>query len=409
MYYPPVHRRALNYSPCPQARRATLWQKILLPTLATIVLLILSGCNADSDSTPAATGTADASATASNPSLAVEVTQPQTAVWPQTLPASGDIAAWELASAGPESMGLTIRKVLVREGDYVQKNQVLATFSNAAIRAQSAQAQAGLAEARAAAADAKANAIRMKKLVDSGFMSTVQYNQYQTAAETAQARVEAAQAVVRQQRVRLNNTTLRAPVAGIVAHSSAVAGTLTTAGQSLFTIIRDGRLEWRAQVTAEQLAQITPGMKASVTLPGNITTTATVRTSSPAVDARTRNATIYADLPTDSPARMGMFASGLFTGEPTSVITLPQTAIVFRDGFSHVVQVQEDSTVRVVRISTGGQQGNAVAVSDGIHADGRYVLRGGAFLNNGDTVRIIDNSSQQDREPEAATTPASSD
>lgn len=339
-----------------------------------------------------------------NPSLVVETVQPQDAVWSKTLAASGDITAWEVASAGPEEMGLTIRNVLVREGDWVKKNQILATFSNTSVRAQAAQAKAGLAEAQAAAADAKANAQRMKKLVETGFMSPVQYNGYQTAAETAQARVAAAQAMVKQQNIRLNNTTLRAPVSGLIAGSNAVAGALTTAGQSLFTIIRDGRLEWRAQVTAEQLAQITPGMQANVTLPGDTSTTGTVRTSSPTINARTRNATVYVDLPADSAAKMGMFASGSFSASNTKVLTLPQSAIVFRDGFSNVVEVLDDNTVQMLRIENMGQQADSVAVS-GVKRNSRYVLRGGAFLNNGDTVRVVERNEQLDSQPAPTTTP----
>lgn len=392
--------------------RAATWRSTLLAILpavaATALLLSLSGCDTASRPDAATAEQATEKSPSANPSLAVEITQPQPAVWSKTIPASGDIAAWETASAGPESMGLTIRRVLVREGDYVKKGQVLATFSGTTIRAQAAQAQAGLEEARAAAADARANAVRMKKLVETGFMSTVQYNQYQTAAETAQARVAAAQAVVQQQRIRLGHTTLRAPVAGTISHSGAVAGTLTSAGQNLFTIIRDGRLEWRAQVTAEQLTQINPGTKVAITLPGNVHTTGTVRTTSPTVDARTRNATVYVDLPSDSPARMGMFASGSFATESVDVLTLPQTAIVFRDGFSHLVEVQQDNTVRIIRIETGGQQDAAVSVSGDVRADARYVLRGGAFLNNGDTVRVIsDTDSSADTDTDSSTATSS--
>lgn len=359
-----------------------------LTTLASLVLgLALVACDSGKTSAPTAENN-EQKTPAVNPSLVVEIAQPKDEVWSKTLAASGDITAWEVASAGPEEMGLTIKKVMVREGDWVKKNQILASFSNTSVRAQAAQAKAGLAEAKAAAADAKANAKRMKKLVETGFMSPVQYNGYQTAADTAQARVEAAQAMVKQQNIRLNNTTLRAPVAGLIANSSAVAGALTTAGQSLFTIIRDGRLEWRAQVTAEQLAQITPGMQARIALPGDASTTGTVRTSSPTINARTRNATVYVDLPAKSAAKMGMFASGDFSASSTEVLTLPQSAIVFRDGFSNVVEVLDNNTIQMIRIENIGQQADSVAVS-GVKRNGRYVLRGGAFLNNGDTVRVV--------------------
>lgn len=356
---------------------------VLSATLVATTLLVGCNDNASETQTPA-------EAVAPKPSMTVESVTPSSHMWKRSMSASGDITAWELASAGPEEMGMTIDRVLVREGEYVKKGQVLARFSATTIHAQAAQAKAGLAEAKAAAADAQANAKRMKKLVDSGFMSAVQYNQYQTAAETAQARVAAAQAVVRQQNIRLKNSTLRAPVSGVIAQSNAIAGALTSAGQSLFTIIRNNRLEWRAQVTAAELSQLVKGTEANITLPDGTQVTGTVRQTGAMVDPRTRNATVYVDLPTDSAAKMGMYASGAFILGERQVLTLPQTAIVFRDGFSNVVLIQDDNSVRIKRVETSGNEGDLVAISSGIEPNQRYVRQGGAFLNTGDYVRITD-------------------
>jgi multidrug resistance efflux pump len=88
-----------------------------------------------------------------------------------------------------------------------------------------------------------------------------------------------------------------APDDGIISARSATVGSLTQPGQELFRLIRGGRLEWRAEVTAGELAHFQPGLPARLEAPNGAAVTRAVRAVAPTVDPRTRNGLVYVDLP----------------------------------------------------------------------------------------------------------------
>ena len=143
------------------------------------------------DAQKAAAGQA---ATASKPSLTVTTAQPEQADWPITLGATGNIEAWQEAIIGSEADSLRLTEVNVNVGDTVRRGQVLASFANASVKADLAQAQAAVAEAEAALAQAKANADRTRKVQSPGVISEQQISEYRATEQAALARVEAARA-----------------------------------------------------------------------------------------------------------------------------------------------------------------------------------------------------------------------
>src|SRR4029079_7061834 len=128
----------------------------------------------------------------------------------------------------------------------------LARFAAETVRAEAAQVRAGLAAAEASAAEAANNAARARTLQQTGAMSASQINQYLTAEKTAQSRVEAARALLQAQQVRLNQTHVYAPDSGIISARMATVGAVVGSGAELFRLIRQGRLEWRAEVTSAE-------------------------------------------------------------------------------------------------------------------------------------------------------------
>ena len=324
------------------------------------------------------------------PALTVTVAQPQSATLPVRIAANGNVAAWQEASVGTEANGLRLAQVLVSVGDVVKRGQVLATFAPETVQADIAQMRAGLAEAEATLADATANAQRARDLQASGALSAQQINQYFTAERTAQARVEAQQAMAKVQQLRLAHTRVLAPDNGVISSRSATVGAVLPAGQELFRMIRQGRLEWRAEVPSADLAAMKPGMNVLVTPPNVAPLKGTVRMVAPTVDAQTRNGLVYVDLPAGGAAKAGMFARGEFEVGSGQGLTLPQTAVQLRDGFSYVLRVGADSKVTEAKVKVGRRVGDRIEIVDGLQADARVVASGGGFLGDGDTVRVVD-------------------
>jgi RND family efflux transporter MFP subunit len=280
--------------------------------------------------------------------------------------------------------------VRVNVGDVVKRGQVLATFAPDTIQADLSQHRANAAEAEAMLADAAANAQRARELQPTGALSAQQINQYLTAERTAKARLDAMRASARMQQLRLQQTQVLAPDSGVISARNATVGAVLPAGTELFRMIRQGKLEWRAEVPANDLSRVKPGMTVAVT-PGTAQPiTGRVRMIAPTVDDKTRNGIVYVDLPPSSDAKAGMFARGDFELGSASGLTLPQSAVLLRDGFSYVLRVGPDSKVSEAKVTVGRRVGDRVEVTAGITPDARVVASGGSFIGDGDTVKVVD-------------------
>ncbi len=323
------------------------------------------------------------------PALSVQVTQPQRTTLSVRIPANGNIAAWQEASIGTEANGLRLAQVRVNVGDVVKRGQVLATFSPETVEVDMAQARAAVVEAEATLAEAASNAERARGLQSTGALSEATIAQYQTAERTAKARLDAQRAAFRARQLRVGQASVVAPDAGVISSRSATVGAVLPAGQELFRMIRQGRLEWRAEVPAFDLARIEPGMKATVTVAGGQTIAGVARVVAPTVDRESRNGLVYVDLPHPGAARAGMFASGEFEAGSAAALTLPASAVLLRDGFSYAFVVGADSKVRQQKVSTGRRSGDRIEITGGVAATDRVALAGGGFLGDGDLVRVV--------------------
>ena len=336
----------------------------------------------------------DKKAATAKPALTVSTVKPQLGRLSIKLTANGTIAAWQEAIIGSEANGLRLTQVNANVGDVVRAGQVLAVFAPETIQADLAQARANLVEAEANASDAAGNAERARTLQNSGALSTQQINQYQTTAQTAKARVEAARALLTVQQLRLKNTQVLAPDSGVISSRSATVGSVPAGGTELFRMIRKGRLEWRAEVTSAELGRISVGTPVIVIAASGTELRGRVRMIAPTVDPQTRAALVYVDLPStpglSSPAKAGMFARGEFALGDSSALMVPRSAVVVRDGFSYVYRLGSDNRVAQVKVQTGRISGDQLEVVSALNADARLVASGAGFLNDGDLVRVVE-------------------
>ncbi|MBS7808656.1 efflux RND transporter periplasmic adaptor subunit [Variovorax sp. PCZ-1] len=332
---------------------------------------------------------APAAAPAAKAALSVSSISPSSGALAIKLSANGSVAAWQEASIGAEVNGLKLNDVRVNVGDVVRKGQVLATFSAETVQADLLQAQATLAEAEASAAAASADAQRAATLKDTGALSAQQIAQFNTAEATAKARVQAAKAMLAAAQVRRNNAQLTAPDNGIISARNATVGSVVGAGAELFRMVRQGRLEWRAEVTSSEIAKIKPGAAVSVTAASGATVNGKVRMVAPTVDPVTRNAFVYVDIPQHADIKAGMYAKGDFNLGTQNALTLPQQALVLRDGFTYAMRIEPSNKITQVKLQTGKRSGDAVEILSGAKAGERFVASGAAFLADGDTVKVV--------------------
>jgi RND family efflux transporter MFP subunit len=337
-----------------------------------------------------------AQANATRAGITITAAHPQTTELQAQLSANGSITAWQEAAVAVEVGGLRLTDLRVNVGDHVQKNDVLAIFATENLEADLAVLRAQIAEANAALSEAKSNAVRAKGLQNSGALSSQQIGQYLTAEQTANARLGAAQAQAKVLELRLKKSQVLAPDDGEVISRQATLGSVIPIGTELFRILRQSRLEWRAEVTSEELGLIHPGMDVKV-YPASLARNAEplrgkVRIIGPTVDPQTRTAIVFVDLPKAQPQgptiRAGMFAKGEFLLGQHSGLTLAQEAIVTRDGFNFVFKVSPDRHVVQTKVVIGQRFGQRVEIISGVTLEDTIANSGAGFLADGDLVNL---------------------
>jgi RND family efflux transporter MFP subunit len=320
--------------------------------------------------------------------LTVNVVTPQTQTWPQTVQASGPISAWQEIIVSPETGGLRIAELLVDVGTRVKRGQLLARLADDSLKADLRKQEAAVAQARANLEQATSNLQRAKSIESSGALSAQKMEEYRVAEATSRASLISALAELDSIKLKLSQTRIVAIDDGVVTSKSGVLGSVVNTGTELYRLVRQGKVEWRPELDARQVASVRTGQGAFVTLPGGEQVEGTVRLVAPTLSTSTGRATVYVSLPSASAARPGMFASGVLQMAARPALTLPQSAIVMRDGRAYVYLVDPDHKVASRPVATGRRQGDRVEVTSGIDANARIVAGGGAFLSEGAQVTV---------------------
>ena len=310
------------------------------------------------------------------PALTVTAVAPREATWPVTIEASGAVAPWQEASIGTQIGGYRLTDVRVNVGDQVKKGQVLARIDPALLQADEAQLQASYDQA-------DANRQRALALRTRGGISEQDVLQFVTQAKTAAAALAAKQ-------LQLRYTEVTAPDDGAISARTATLGAVVGVGQELFRLIRENRLEWRGELTAQQFAHVAHGQQVTLVLPDGSSAKATVRQLAPTLDPQTRLGIVYADLEAGGPARAGMYANGRITLQASHALVLPAECVVIRDGRSYVAKLADGAmpSVALLPVTTGRRDARDVEILDGLAAADRVVAQGAGFLNDGDVVRL---------------------
>lgn len=358
----------------------------LTALVMTPIFAGLSGCGAKEEkATPQAA-----------PALTVQLATASTVDWQETLQVSGPIVAWQEAIIGSEISGQRLVELKVNVGDRVKKGEVLARYNTDTLHAE-------LAELRATAQQAENDRVRAIALEESGGMSRQQVENYTSQAAVAKARLDA-------KNLQLRYATVVAPEDGVISSRSATLGAIGTIGSELFRLIVDSRLEWRGELSAEQLTRVKVGQSVVLALPDGNAAQAKIRQLSPSLDAESRMAMTYADVASGNRARAGMYASGTITMQTRRALVVPAVSVIIRDGRTYVFTVGtaesngnaaaakgNEAVYKVVQqaVTTGKNQGGEIEITEGLKEGVRVVTQGAGFLNDGDAVRVASELSKQ--------------
>ncbi|WP_080947376.1 efflux RND transporter periplasmic adaptor subunit [Moraxella bovoculi] len=323
------------------------------------------------------------------PVMSVEAITPSSATIFDAIDASGIIAARHTAQVSGRVTGAPIEQVLVEVGDQVRAGQVLAILDASSFKDSHIQAQADLDQAIASAQKAHADLARTEPLLQIGAISRQQVDTYRTAAKQADATVVAAKAKMNNTATSLNNAKITAPVSGIISERQAQVGVLTS-GNPLFTIIKDGALEWQATLAPNNAAKISIGQEATI-MAGNTPIVGKVIRLSPTAN-QGREMTVHVAIPQGAPLSAGMYQTGKFVLSQSSAPAVPTSAIMTTDGYDYVWSLtptdQAEGLYKVVRTKVDilGYDGDKAATN--LPPDALIVAKSAGFLAESDIVRV---------------------
>lgn len=307
---------------------------------------------------------------------------------PRVVTASGSVSAWEEVPVAAETGGLQATGVYVDEGAYVRQGQILVKLNDSLLRAQLRQQDAGVAAAQANAAREDADLSRARELKERGFLSQASLDMAIAEQRSAEAQLASARAARAETATRLDQTNLRAPVAGRIISRSVTRGQIVQPGTELFRMVREGRLELDAQVPETDLPLVRAGQVAAITSDQAGATSGRVRIVTPEVNPQTRLGVARISLGSGSGLRSGMFARADIDVGAQPVLTVPSASVVFREGRSGVYAIGQNGAVRFTPVKTGARSGDFVAVTEGLQAGQQVVVQGAGFLGEGDLVAI---------------------
>lgn len=325
--------------------------------------------------------------------LTVSVAAPIEQIWPDTVTATGWLAPWQEAIVSAEISGQRITAINADVGSVVHKGDVLVSLSVESLDNDIVQKQAAVGSATASLDAAIADGDRARGLTTSGAISKQQITEYLVTERKAKADLAAAEAALASAQLDRDRSQILAVDDGVISSRSAALGDVVNAGEELFRLIRQGRIEWQAELPLKDLLRVQEGTQAVIPTPfGDVT--GQVRLISPTVSGTSGRVKVYVALtpPTGAPSpKTGILVSGYLLSGESPALTVPAAAVTLRDGYSYVfvLNAGDVPTVSRKRVDTGRRQGDLVEIVAGLDAGAQVVQAGGAFLGEGSVVRVV--------------------
>jgi len=288
---------------------------------------------------------------------------------------------------GAEVGGYRVAEVLVDVGSRVQKGQPLVRLSTDMLEADLNSRRAALRSAEAAEINAAAALRRGESVVTAGALSAADLDRLKADHVAAQARVDSARSDVTTAELRLRYGTVTAPDSGTVTARTVSVGQIAQAGAEMLRMLRQDRVEWRAEIPEAQLAHVKAGQAAAVTTADGSRLMGRVRAVAPTIQPTTRIGLAYVDI-TGGNARAGMFARGTIAVGTGPGLLVPVASVVTQDGYNYVFVVQSDNRVERRRVTQAGVFGANIEIADGLTAGEVIAVKGAGFLKDGDPVSV---------------------
>ena len=346
----------------------------------------------------------------------------------ETVTANGTLAAFDQSTASGKVAG-RLNSISVDLGSVVRRGQVIAQLepNDYKLRVQQSEAALGQARARlglspdgtddkvsleqtgtvrqakAQLEEARLSRERAVRLVEQGIVAKADFDSADATYKVAQSRYQDAleeirnrQALLAQRRSelalarqQLTDTTVKAPIDGIVQLKRASVGEYLAAGAPLVDIVRMNPLRLQAQVPERDAATVRFGQNVRVSVDGDSRIyVGQIRRLSPVITQESRMLMVEADVPNDGNLRPGSFAKAeIVTNDAKMAVTVPNNAIVTFAGIEKVIVIQNGKALEKP-ITTGRRSGEWTEILAGVNVGDQVIVDPGN-LQSGMAVEVV--------------------
>lgn len=274
-----------------------------------------------------------------------------------------------------------IEQIMVEEGDYVEKGQVLATLEPERYQLNLQRAQADMQGIEKELA--RINKVYSQKLVSGDIFDKI----------TAQ--YESAKAMFALAQLDLKEATIVAPISGYIAQRNAKVGNLTESFQRerMFHIVQQKALYGIVHLPEKELSRVHKNQQAglSVAALSDQKIIAYVERISPVIDAATGTFKVTLRVANeDNTLKAGMFTQVSLNYDTKEQVTLvPRKALLSLDNTVSVFVVNDQGIASKQSIKVGYQEDAFVEVLEGLDANQKVVVTGHQNLKDNALVNIV--------------------
>jgi RND family efflux transporter MFP subunit len=347
----------------------------------------------------------------------------------ETVTANGTLAAFDQTTVSVKVPG-RVRTIGVDLGSVVQKGQVIAQLEPEDYRLRVQQAEASLSQARARLGlapdgtddavdpertatvrqaravldEARFNRDRAARLVEQGVIAKAEFDTANAGFKVAEGRYQDAYEEIRNRqgvmaqrrselalaRQQLKDTSVVAPLDGIVQEKRASVGEYMAAGTPVVNIVRMDPLRLRAEIPERESQTVRPGQNVRVTVDGDTNVyTGQITRLSPVIAEQSRVLLVEADVRNNGKLRPGSFAHAeIVTNDSKMAVTVPNNAIVTFAGIEKVLVVQNGKALEKP-ITTGRRTAEFTEIVAGITIGEKVIVDPGN-LQTGQDVQVVD-------------------
>ncbi|NVK53371.1 MAG: efflux RND transporter periplasmic adaptor subunit [Flavobacteriaceae bacterium] len=305
---------------------------------------------------------------------------------------SGKIQAAKSADLSTRIMGY-VKKVHVKVGDKVQKNQLLITINNADLQAKKAQVDAEVLKATVAFNNVKKNYSRFKNLFESKSITQKEMDDMTANYKIAKASLEAANQMKNEIKAQFTYSNITAPFSGVITSKNITEGDMANPSKPLISLENPNVFEVITMIPETEINQIKNGTTVNV-LVKSINKNVKGKVTEVSTSAKKSGGQYIVKIAleaTEVAILSGMFTSVQFPVQKktaSNVVLIPTKAVVKNGQLSGIYTVSQSNTALLRWLRLGKAYGNQIEVLSGLSANEYYIISAEGKLFNGAKISI---------------------